>query len=73
MSETIDTLQDLIFALENSLRQPEWYIWEMPFWQVKKRVKQIIEDNKAQQESLNGKKSQSESNSRGGYKNKRKF
>ena len=52
MSETVDTLQDLIFVLEHSLRQPEWYLWKMPFWIAKKRLSQIQEYNKQQEEEM---------------------
>jgi len=38
--------------LEHSLRQPEWYIWQMPFWHSKKRVNQIIAFEKEQEAKM---------------------
>lgn len=73
MSETIDTLQDLIFVLEHSLRQPEGYLWRMPFWIAKKRYKQIMEFEKIQEEKMkenNKGKSRNESASTKRYKNR---
>lgn len=52
MSETVDTLQDLIFVLEHSLRQPEWYLWRMPFWHAKKRFKQIMAYEEMQEKKM---------------------
>lgn len=71
MTETVDTLQDLIFVLEHSLRQPEWYLWKMPFWQAKKRFKQIMAYEEIQEKKM--KENSNESKPRSVSKNKRKF
>lgn len=53
------------------MRQPEWYIWEMPFWQAKKRFKQIMAYEEMQEKKM--KENSNESKPRSVSKNKRKF
>ena len=50
--ENIDTIQDSLFLLEHELKQPENVILEMPYWVIKKRVKQWQEMKKAEKDSV---------------------
>jgi hypothetical protein len=52
MNETINSLQDLIFVLEHSLRIDEKTLWEMPYKIAKHRYRQLEKFNEEQKKEM---------------------
>jgi hypothetical protein len=52
MTETVSSIQDLIFVLEHSLGQQEQHILQMPFHFARKRYQQLMKLNDAQKAEM---------------------
>lgn len=71
MNETIDSIHDLIFALEYSLRLQESEIRKMDYYVAKRRYKQLMqvkEEQKKEMEKAQSSSSASRSASRPAYR-----